>query len=195
MIRLFIGFFIITSFFTISFTGCKSHYHYGSSPKVVTPIKTDIQTIRLTSLSGMNIGEYRWDFNKYLKKELKKRTHITLTSKSSNELYIKAYISDIGTRRYRDKIFGVNQFHVDKFISMNGNFQIEDKNGRTIVSESYQIDSQNTEVTDHSFRATEAKHRREDSRDRLYEKLLKSLAKMVVGQIISERKISEKKVK
>jgi hypothetical protein len=175
--------------------GCSSHYHYGSSTQSIKPVKTDIQTIRLTSLSGMNIGEYRWDFNKYLKKELKKRTYITLNPKSSNQLYIKAYISDIVTKRYRDKIFGVNQFHVDKFISMNGNFKIKDKNGRTIVSESYQIDSQNTEVTDHSFRATEMKHRREGSQDKLYEKLFKSLSRMVVGQIISERKVSEKKVR
>jgi len=173
-------------------TGCKSHYQYGTgTPKVVKQVKTDIQTIRLTSLSGMNIGEYRWDFKQYLKDELAKRTYISLDPKSTNQLYIKAYVADIVSTRKKDKVFGVKQFQITKSISVRGNIEVEDKNEKVIVEETYEIGTEKTEITKYSFKATENKHKREGTKDKLYEKILKSIARMVVSEIIEDRGVEK----
>jgi len=173
--------------------GCESHYSYSSSPKKkITRVKTDIQDLKLLSLMRVSVHthDYRWDFKKYLKEELKKSTYITLNSNSSNRLIIKSSISPIRTKKYYDKVFKVDQFRLVKSIKMTANYKILDKNGKVIVSEPlYIISTENSEISNRSYGDATRKYFQNDKREKLYEKLLRKLAKDVVRNIMDERKL------
>jgi len=171
--------------------GCRSHYSYSSSPKKeITRVKTDIRDLKLLDLTGVSVHTrtYRWDFEAYLKEELKKSTYITLNSSSSNRLIIKASISPIGTKKYYDRVFKVDQFRLVKSIKMSANYKILDKNGKVIVSEPlYIISTENSEISNRSYGDAARKYFRNDMKEKLYEKLMRKLAKNVVRNIMDER--------
>jgi len=173
--------------------GCKSHYSYSSSPKKeITKVKTNIQDFKLERLTGVSVHTrtYRWDFEDYLKEELKKRTYITLDSSSSNRLVIKASISPIKTKKHYYKVFKVDQFRLVKSVKMNTNYVIKDKDGKVIISEPlYIISTENSEISNHSYRDAERKYYRNEKEDKLYEKLMRKLAKSLVSNIIHKRGI------
>jgi len=180
--------FLIALFFIV---GCKSHYSYSSSlKKEITRVKTDIQTLKFVELYGANIQPVdRWNFKTYLQEALKERTFVTLSSSSPNKLYITATISPIISKKYKDVFFKVDQFHVDKSISMLSNYKVEDENRKTIVSEIYSIDTQTTEVSNNNYNEAERKHLENHSSTKLHKKLMRGLAESVVRDIINERSI------
>ena len=178
--------YIISLFLII---GCKSHYSYSSSPKKeIKRVKTDIQDLRVENLIGVSVHNhtYIWDFKKYLKEELQKRTYIKLNSKSSNKLLIKASISPIRTKKYHNKVFKVDQFHLKKSIKMSAKYYIRNQKGKVIAFEPLSmVSTENSTISNRSYRDAERKYYREEKEDELYQKLMRSLAKSVVGDIVN----------
>ena len=173
--------------------GCKSHYSYSSSPKKERArVTTDIQELKLESLTGVSVHTrtYLWDFEKYLKEELKERTYIRLNSNSSNRLRIEASISPIQTRKSYDRVFKVDQFRIVKSIEMKCNYQLLNKDGKVIVSEPLSIIStENSSISNRSYKHAERKYYRDEKKDELYKKLMRSLAKSVTIHIARERRL------
>ena len=169
--------------------GCKSHYSYSTNPKKeITRVKSDIQDLKLESLTGVSVYShtYLWDFKKYLKEELKKRTHIRLNSNSLNRLLIKVTISPIRTKKYYDRVFKVDQYHLKKSIKMTADYNIRDENGKVIVSEPLSlISTENSVISTRSYKDAERKYDRDEKEDKLYKKLMRSLAKSVVSDIVN----------
>ena len=173
--------------------GCKSHYSYSSSPKKErTRVQTDIKELKVESLTGVSVHTrtYLWDFKKYLKEELSDRTYIRLNSNSSKRLTIKASISPIETRKTYDRVFGVDQFRIVKSIEMTGDDQLLNKDGKVIVSEPlYMISTENSSISNRSYRDAQRKYNRDEKKDKLYKKLLRSLAKDIAIDIAREREV------
>ena len=182
--------FTLPVFFII---GCKSHYSYSSSPKKeITRVRTDIKELKLESLTGVSVHTrtYLWDFKKYLKEELKERTYIRLNSNSSNKLSIKASISPIQTKKTYDRVFKVDQFRIVKSIEMRCNYQLLNKDGKVIVSEPlYIISTENSAISNRSYKDAQRKYNRDEKRDKLYKKLMRSLAKGISIHIMREREL------
>ena len=156
----------------------------------MTRVKTDIQDLKLESLTGVSVHTrtYLWDFEKYLKEELKKRTYIRMKSNSLNRLNIKASILPIETRKSYDKVFKVDQFRIVKSIKMRANYQLRNRDGKIVVSEPlYLISTENSSISNRSYRDAQRKYDRDNKEDKLYKKLMRSLAKNVAIEIARER--------
>ena len=182
---------IILSLWLLFFTACQSSYHYSSQPdKIKTKVQTDIQSIQLLRLNGINIQrEDKRDLKVYLRNELLTRTHIRLDKNSENRLSIDTIISPIRTKKYKDKFLGKDNYHVEKHVSLTAHYKVTNNSGKTIASETYMYDHNPSTVSGYSYREAEEKH----SIGKIRQKLMKRLAKSIVGQIIEEKKIQNKK--
>ena len=167
------------------FASCSSSYHYSSQP-AEGKVQTDIQTIQLFHLNGINIQRAdERDLKVYLRNELLKRTHIRLDTNSKNRLSVNTIISPIRTSQYKDKFLGKDNYHIKKHISLTAHYKVTNNRGKVIASETYLYDHNPSTVSGYSYREAETKH----SIAKIRQKLMKRLAKAIVAQIIEERKI------
>jgi len=71
---------------------------------------------------------------------------------------------------------------------MRANYQLRNRDGKIVVSEPlYLISTENSSISNRSYRDAQRKYDRDNKEDKLYKKLMRSLAKNVAIEIARER--------